>query len=91
MNRAFVHLRVRMLVFVLLAFVPALLLTLLTFKEQRREGTDEAKDAALRLARAAAISYERLTVQTQSMLARLAQLPALRQTAGAACDCRRCL
>src|SRR2546422_5134455 len=86
MNRAFVHLRVRMLVFVLLAFVPALLLTLLTFKEQRREGTDEAKDAALRLARAAALSYERLTVQTQSMLARLAQLPALRQTAGAACD-----
>src|SRR3989442_1550469 len=71
MNRAFVHLRVRMLVFVLLAFVPALLLTLLTFKEQRREGTDEAKDAALRLARAAAISYERLTVQTQSMLAAL--------------------
>jgi len=85
MNRAFVHLRVRMLVFVLLAFVPALLLTLLTFKEQRREGTDEAKQAALQLARAAAISYERLTVQTHSMLAGLAQLPVLRQTAGAAC------
>src|SRR2546425_198608 len=85
MNKAFVHLRVRMLVFVLLAFVPALLLTLLTFKEQRREGTDEAKQAALQLARAAAISYERLTVQTQSMVAGLAQLPAMRQTAGAAC------
>src|SRR2546425_2657525 len=85
MNKAFVHLRVRMLVFVLLAFVPALLLTLLTFKEQRREGTDEAKQAALQLARAAAISYERLTVQTQSMLAGLAQLPVLRQTAGVAC------
>lgn len=85
MIRPFVFLRIRLLVFVLLAFVPAVGLTLFTFADQRHQATEEAKGTALQLARNAALSYDRLIAQTQSVLTGLAQLPALRQPISAAC------
>src|SRR5256712_3685287 len=85
MIKAFMFLRIRLLVFVLLAFVPAIGVTLFTFADQQRRATEQAKATALQLARTAALSYERLTAQTQSVLAGLAQLPALRQPTGVTC------
>src|SRR3989441_1793372 len=85
MIKAFMFLRIRLLVFVLLAFVPAIGVTLFTFPDQQRRATEQARATALQLARTAALSYERLTAQTQSVLAGLAQLPALRQPTGVTC------
>src|SRR2546422_3646083 len=85
MIKAFMFLRIRLLVFVLLAFVPAIGVTLFTFADQQRRATEQARATALQLARTAALSYERLTAQTQSVLAGLAQLPALRQPTGVTC------
>ena len=85
MMKPFIFLRIRLLVFVLLAFVPAVGLTLFTFADQRHHATEQAKDTALQLARTATSSYERLILQTQSVLTGLAQLPALRQPIGMDC------
>src|SRR5437667_451524 len=85
MMKPFIFLRTRLLVFVLLAFVPAVGLTLFTFADQRHHATEQAKDTALQLARTATSSYERLILQTQSVLTGLAQLPALRQPIGTDC------
>jgi len=85
MMKPFIFLRIRLLVFVLLAFVPAVGLTLFTFADQRHHATEQAKDTALQLARTATSSYERLILQTQSVLTGLAQLPALRQPIGTDC------
>src|SRR5437870_12641531 len=82
MMKPFSFLRMRLLVFVLLAFVPAVGLTLFTFADQRHHATEQAKNTALQLARTATSSYERLILQTQSVLTGLAQLPALRQPIG---------
>src|SRR5437867_293426 len=85
MMKPFIFLRMRLLVFVLLAFVPAVGLTLFTFADQRHHATEQAKDTALQLAHTATSSYERLILQTQSVLTGLAQLPALRQPIGTDC------
>ena len=85
MMKPFIFLRIRLLVFVLLAFVPAIGLTLFTFADQRHHATEQAKDTALQLAHTATSSYERLILQTQSVLTGLAQLPALRQPIGMDC------
>src|SRR3989475_3320734 len=85
MMKPFIFLRIRLLVFVLLAFVPAIGLTLFTFADQRHHATEQAKDTALQLAHTATSSYERLILQTQSVLTGLAQLPALRQPIGTDC------
>src|SRR5437870_13518077 len=85
MMKPFSFLRMRLLVFVLLAFVPAVGLTLFTFADQRHHATEQAKDTALQLARTATSSYERLILQTQSVLTGLAQLPALGEPIGLDC------
>src|SRR5436309_12389170 len=82
MMKPFIFLRMRLLVFVLLAFVPAVGLTLFTFADQRHHATEQEKDTALQLARTATSSYERLILQTQSVLTGLAKLPAPRQPLG---------
>src|SRR2546428_8983295 len=85
MIKAFMFLRIRLLVFVLLAFVPAIGVTLFTFADQHRRPTEQARPTALQLARTAALSYERLTAQTQTVLPGLAQLPAFRQPPALTC------
>src|SRR5947208_16620401 len=87
MMKPFIFLRTRLLVFLLLAFVPALGLTLFTFAGQRHHATEQAENTALQLARTATSSYERLILQPQSVLTGLAQRPALRGPIGM--DCRQ--
>ena len=57
---SFPSLRVRLLLLVLLAVVPALGLILYTASEQRRSAAAEARDSALQLARSFSSSQDEL-------------------------------
>jgi len=71
-------LRVRLLLLVLLAALPALGLILYTDLEQRRLAATQAQEDALRLARLAAADQAQLIQGAHQLLAALAQLPAVR-------------
>ena len=74
----FASLRVRLLLLVLLAAVPALGLLLYTGLEQRQLAVRDAHQQALRLAGLAASSEQRLIDDTRQLLTTLAHLPAVR-------------
>ncbi len=79
MRRFFLaSLRVRLLLLVLLAALPALGLILYTDLEQRRLSATQAQEDALRLARLAAADQAQLIRSAQQLLTALAQLPAVR-------------
>ncbi len=61
-------LRARLALLALLPIVPALLLSLYTFAEQRHFAVNEAKAQALRLARQAATEQEQLLTGTRDLL-----------------------
>ena len=72
------RLRVRLMLLVLLATVPALGLTLYSYVEERRAAIVRGEESALRLARLASDNQERLIDGTRHLLIALAQLPQVR-------------
>ncbi len=72
MSKFFSSLRVRLIIFVLIAALPALALTLYTGLEAQRQAGVEAKNEALRLVRFAAVNQEFLIQNTRGLLVALA-------------------
>ena len=81
----FSGLRVRLLVLVLLAVIPALGLTLYTNLEERELRKAQVQEYALRLSRIVSADHERLIEDARKLLATLARLPVLREVQRAAC------
>ncbi|MBI2525540.1 MAG: diguanylate cyclase [Candidatus Rokubacteria bacterium] len=79
-------LRSRLLLLVLLAFLPALALILVTAWEQRQLAAAGAEEDVLRLARLAAAEPERVIEGARSLLTGLAQLPDVQAPAAQACS-----
>jgi signal transduction histidine kinase len=71
------NLRVRLVLFLLLAVIPLFLLTLQAGFEQREQAALQAQSDALRLARFAAVNQELLLENTRGFLLALAHLPDL--------------
>ena len=83
---SFSSLRVRIMLLVLLAVIPALALTLYTGLQQRRLAIINAQEDGIRLARIASIDQERVIEETHQLLATIAQLPSVRESDPAACN-----
>ncbi|MCC5639464.1 HAMP domain-containing protein [Nostoc sp. CHAB 5844] len=79
-------LRIRLILLVLLAVVPALGLILHTAAEQRRTATAEAQEQTLQMARLAANNQKQVVEGTRQLLMILAQLPVVRQGNSAECN-----
>ena len=80
------HLRVRLMLLVLLAVVPALVLLLPTAAEQRRLAIDAVQAQALQLARLSASDQDDAIGETRQLLSILSQLPEIGAGAGAPCS-----
>jgi len=83
---SFSSLRVRLLLLVLLAVVPALGLILYTAAEIRKSASVEAQTNALGLAQSVASSQDDLIEGARQLLISLAQLPQVRQRDSDACN-----
>src|SRR3989304_4038636 len=81
----FSGLRVRLLLLVLLAVIPALGLTLYTNLEERQVRKAQVQEYALRLSRIVSADHERLIEGARKLLATLARLPPVRDRNRAAC------
>src|SRR5919106_1813763 len=81
----FSSLRVRLLLLVLLAVIPALGLTLYTNLEEREVRKALVYEHALRLSRLVSADHERLIEDARKLLAALARLPGVREGKRAAC------
>lgn len=81
----FSTLRVRLLLLILLAILPAMGLTLYTGMERRRDAAADTQRGALQLARLASANQSRLIEEGHHLLAGLAQLPAVRHRNPDAC------
>jgi serine phosphatase RsbU (regulator of sigma subunit) len=79
-------LRVRLILLVLIAVIPALGLILYTASEQRRLATAQAQQDALRLARLVSANQAQVIEGVRQLLVALAQLPAVRAGNSAACS-----
>src|SRR3990172_6950903 len=79
-------LRVRLLLLVLLAIIPALGSILYLASEQRNRAAADVEAEALRLTRLAASNHDRLIEGARQLLVALAQLPEVRQGEPAACN-----
>jgi signal transduction histidine kinase len=86
MARLFSSLRVRLLLLVLLAVIPALGLTLYTNLEERELRKAQVQEHAMRLSRLVSADHERLIEGARKLLATLARLPGVREGKRAACD-----
>ncbi len=86
MRFALSGLRVRLLLLVLLAVIPAFGLILYSAWEQRQMATVEVQENALRLVRIVSSDHERLVEAARQLLVALAQLPAVRGGNSAACS-----
>src|SRR3989304_1897478 len=75
---SFSSLRVRLILLVLLAVIPALGLILYTGLEQRRLATEEIRETALRLARLVSNEQARIIQGTRQLLVGLSELPVVR-------------
>ncbi len=85
MRRLFASLRVRLLLLVVLAFLPSLILTLYTAAEQRQRAEVEVQQTALRLVRLATSNQNQLVEGARQLLVALGALPAVRN-----CEARNC-
>jgi signal transduction histidine kinase len=81
----FSSLRVRLLLLVLLAVIPALGLTLYTNLEERQLRKAQVQEHAMRLSRLVSADHERLIEDARKLLAALARLPGVREGKRAAC------
>jgi len=77
-RRLFSSLRVRLLLLVLLAFLPSLILTLHTAAEQRRLAEVQVRQTALRVVRLATSNQDQLVEGARQLLVALAALPSVR-------------
>src|SRR3990172_4129246 len=82
----FSSLRVRLLLLVLLAVIPALGLTLYTNLEERQLRKQHVQEHALRLSRIVSADHERLIEDARQLLVTLARLAAVREGNRAACN-----
>ncbi|MBI2363565.1 MAG: hypothetical protein HYV01_00955, partial [Deltaproteobacteria bacterium] len=82
---SFSSLRVRMILLVLLAVIPALGLIFYTAQEQRRSASIEAQQNALRLARLVSANQQGLIEGGRQLLTALAQVPVIQDGQPAAC------
>jgi predicted ester cyclase len=80
------NLRVRFLLMVLLAVLPALGLLIYTADEQRDQAVADAREESSRLANLAAAEEGRLIEGTRQLLVVLARLPEVRNGGGDACN-----
>jgi len=85
LTRRFASLRVRLLLLVLVALVPAVGLSLYAVLEQRQLSTLAVQETALRLARLASSDQGRLVTSTRQLLIGLARLPEVRARDGQRC------
>ncbi len=83
---SFSSLRVRLLLLVLLAVIPALGLILYTAAEMRRTASKEAQANALRLAQSVSSAQDDLFEGARQLLTALAQLPEVRKRDSEACN-----
>src|SRR5262245_44545043 len=79
-------LRTRLLLLVLLAAIPALVLTLYTNLEERQLRKALVQEHAMRLARLISADYERLIEDARQLVVSLARLPAVRDRNRTACN-----
>jgi signal transduction histidine kinase len=79
-------LRIRVALLVLLAVLPAVVLSLYTAAVQRRDDIAAAQDTALRVARRASSEQARRLAGAHELLVTLAQLPDVRHGHGERCD-----
>jgi signal transduction histidine kinase len=86
MTKSISGLRIRLILLVLLAVLPALGLILYTGLEQRRLAAADAQEEALRLARLAVADEDRLIDGGHQLLVALAQLPVVRAGDRAGCQ-----
>src|SRR5687767_8303555 len=84
-TRLLSRLRVRLLLLVLLALLPALGLMVYSAVEQRQIGTNTAKAEAMRLVRTASSMNERLLDGARQLLITLSQIKAVRERDRQAC------
>src|SRR6266508_6557990 len=82
----FSSLRVRLLLLVLLAVIPALGLTLYTNLEERQLRKVQVQEQAMRLSRLVSADHERLIEDARRLLVTLTRLPAVRDRNPAACN-----
>ena len=83
---SFSSLRVRLLLLVLLAVIPALGLTLYTNLEERELRKTNVQEHALRLSRVVSADHERLSEEARRLLVTLARLPAVHDHNRTACS-----
>ena len=83
--RVLSNLRLRMVLFLLLAAIPLFLLTLQSGLEQRQQAAMQAQSDALRLARFAATNQKLLLENTRGFLLALSHLPDLEQASLSHC------
>ncbi len=86
MTRFLSRLRVRLILIVMFAVIPALLLTLYTGLEHRQTVATAAQREALQLALFASADQDQLIESTRQLLAGLARLPEVRQDNTAVCS-----
>ena len=79
-------LRIRLLILVLVAIIPALGLILSAGLAERQHLTAIARENALRLARLGSVDQERVIAGTRQLLIALSRLPQVRADDGAACS-----
>src|SRR5262245_15623608 len=79
-------LRIRLLLLVLLAVIPALALTLYTNLEERQLRKAQVQEQAMRLARLVSADHERLIEDARQLVLTLARLPAVRDRNRTACN-----
>jgi len=82
----FANLRVRLVLLILLAVLPALGLIIYTAIEQRAEAIEDAKEDALRTVRLAANNQEHLIEATRQLLVTLAQIKDIQNLDAGACE-----
>lgn len=86
--RAFSSLRLRLLLLVFLAILPAFALIVMTAFEQRRLGADAAKDEAVQLVRLGALEQTRVFDGARQLLTSLARSADVLKQNGPACSRR---
>jgi len=82
----FANLRVRLILLILLAVLPALALIIYTAIEQREQGMEAAREGALRVVRMAANNQEQLLEGTRQLLVTLSQLEEIQRQDRVACQ-----
>jgi|GEM_PF-333408 len=84
--RHLASLRVRLLLLVILAFVPSLILTVYSAAEQRHNAEEEVTQTALRLVRLATSNQDQLVEGARQLLVALAALPSVQNQNSRTCN-----